>query len=292
MTQRQHRRLERMLEDHFEADAADACARAGQLDRYMAGDRSPEVMRALEAHTAECAICREARALFDDALADGLDLSLGAWHAAPRSSPESVRASPPGPTQSVRAPSPARRRAPPSWWWGLAASVTIAAGVAIVALSGEPDQALRAKGGAGANVTTSSAHDDLIVSLERDGLAVRVAQGTKLAEGDRLTFFHTSRAAGFVAVYNVDGDGMPTRLFPDAEGEGVIMAGAERALSAGAIVGPGRACEWLIAIFSDTSLDPDELERRLRSAARDERRCTLDVTVPGARTLVVLRFER
>lgn len=99
----------------FEREVS-AHAAVGKLDRWMAGDRSPEVEAAMRVHVASCAPCRETLETYEAMLAEG-----------------------------ARAASRRRRVG----WFALAGTALVAAGVTLVASQGASPSGLVAKGGGG-----------------------------------------------------------------------------------------------------------------------------------------------
>lgn len=265
--------LQRLLEAHFENESEDSCARAGQLDRWLGGDRSPAVRAAVAAHIETCAICRQVFETANAADVAGIDLTMPAWDASAQMPP------------LARRPAVRPRR---TWPWALAASALIAAGVAVATMQG--DAGLRPKGGT-SGVSAPTSDDALMVALTRGDIEVRAASGDRLDPGDRLAFYYTAGSAGYLQIHDLAVGTAPSRLFPISS-DGAIEAGIERALHVGAEVGPGVGCEWLVATFSESRLEAAAVEAALTRARLDSTSCVIELEMPGARTVVTLAFRR
>jgi hypothetical protein len=137
---------------------------------------------------------------------------------------------------------------------------------------------------------------DLTPKGETDAFAVAVQHGASrrfakpgetLFERDQLGFFYSASDAGALTIWNRDSQGRVDRLTEMRE----IAPGDQVPLADGAMAGPGRGCEWFIAVFSDRPLDRTAVEAAIERAD-PEGACSLRVAIPGARSVRVFDMNR
>lgn len=270
-----NRAIEAELEVLFEAEAIEACFAEGAIDRYLAGDRSLVVTTRMRRHLPECARCRAILEAAGEPPSETMRSRGGVGASA-------------GARSQLR---PGNRRSS-LWVLGvLAASIAFVARTPAHDPAASDSRSYLMKGGEPRSTARSG--DLILTGIERGELVFRAADGDRLHEGDLVTIFYSSREPGHLAVWNVDASGAVTRLWPDVAGHDAITFGEEVALGAGAVVGPGSACEWLVGVFTDQPIDLAATQAILEVGLRsDPPTCRLQVSVPSARTVSVRAFIR
>jgi len=280
-----------LLAEHFEDEACFAC----DLEGYVAERLDEAGRRAVDAHLAGCATCREALPVVARLHSEGAFAMPPFDPAALRGDADTASVDLPTRLRDRRPADVARRavsprRAPAPRWWGLlAAAAAIAVTVAAVALSESHEDPLVPKGPDGVAVGAVHASDAIHLGVLRDGVTSRAASGDVLRAGDLVRFFYSAETAGYVALFHLSAAREVARLYP-AEGRSSvpIAAGREVALDSGATLEGDDACEWVIGVFSDAPLDLAAARDALADiTAVDSVGCVAAPYVPGARSVSV-----
>lgn len=153
----------------------------------------------------------------------------------------------------------------PAW---LAAAVlllcVLVVGLFVFLRSGEPRPEFRIKG-----------PFRIHVAVQRGERRFVAASGDRFEAGDVLGFFYTAPEDGYLSVLFIDSQGKITWVFP-ARPPGRVLSGVERPLPDGAVLEPGKGCEWIVGFFSREPADLEEFETLLRRAVQERRPdCTL-----------------
>lgn len=105
----------------------------------------------------------------------------------------------------------------------------------------------------------------LLVAVERDGRVFRASHGAMLQAGDRLGFFYTSEASGYLALFSADEAGTVLRLYPSGQKpSAAVAAGREVRIPDGAVLSAGHGFEWLVGFFSPKPILETEAASALR----------------------------
>jgi hypothetical protein len=144
--------------------------------------------------------------------------------------------------------------------------------------------------------------EEMQIKGHDDGFFVGVSRGPhrfsaepfdKLEKHDSLGMFYTAKEAGYLMVVNMDNTRSVSLLYPVGENQsGAIGPGVEVSLSDGAEVQAGSGCEWIIAFFSDAPIPVSDVFRVVKEVTVLNKTCDLHVSMPEARTIRVLPFQR
>lgn len=136
--------------------------------------------------------------------------------------------------------------------------------------------------------------DTFLVAVRR-GERVNVAtqEINHLKTGDQLGMFYSALNPGYLMVVNIDQAGRTSILYPAGQRRSAaIAAGENRSLADGAVVNEGTGCEWITAIFSDAPLEIATVKAAIETSQKRDNNCTLDVSIPKARTVKIVPFSR
>jgi hypothetical protein len=133
----------------------------------------------------------------------------------------------------------------------------------------------------------------LTVGVKRDGQTFVASPLQVLKTGDRVGFFYTASKSGYLAVVNRDGMGTASVMFPNgALSSARIDAGKEIPIPDGAVVERGKACEWIVAVFSDEPMQLEKIKSTVENARPNGENCELSLEMKRTRTIVVFPFRR
>lgn len=260
------RDLLRFYSDEAEAD----CGRDSQLTALLLDELEESERQELERHLADCPNCRAVLELADSA--------ESVWNRGGQAKPRiGLR---PGLGRLLKGP----------FWPRLAA----AAAVVLVLVIGlvwvdpgaqpGPSERLIPKG-----------DWQLHVAAEVEGRTFRVTSGDELPAGTRLGFFYTAQRAGHLMVMYVDEAGEIVRLVPAERTHSTsIRPGQQVRLPDGAVLSPGRGCEWVVAFFSTDPLADRQAAQALARMLQDRNGCKLDgsaARLPNA-TIRIVQVQR
>lgn len=156
----------------------------------------------------------------------------------------------------------------------LAAAAVLLLGVGWRLLTADEGPALMIKGPPTARLT--------VLATRGGGEAFEVRPDTPLRADDRLGFFISAEAPGFVAVYLIDRSGA-VRLAPSGGRIGAHPAGARVVLPEGARMTPGSDCEWFMAALADRPLPLESFDVALGPDPDDVCRPPPSIAAPGVR---------
>ena len=264
--------VEKLLAHRTVAIDDTPCDATEQIARVIAGESSPEEMRAADAHLAACDDCRRAVLSLGRLTATG--------DAAPLCDPEVywTTGSRPGHAWSVCAKTRLIASA--------AAAIALVCGAFFLGWPND-DNVADAPG----KLNIKGAEDALSVAVERQGTLHTLRPQGQLEVGDRIGLFYSAKQDGYLSVLALDHKGAVTRIYPSKGSKSAFVSKADRtSLFTGALVQEGKGCEWLVAVFSDKPLELDALERAVRKANHADRSCGLALEVVGARTVFILPY--
>lgn len=132
------------------------------------------------------------------------------------------------------------------------------------------------------DLVPKGAVDHLSIAVERRGVRFELPSGRPLKEGDRFGLFYSAHEEGYLAIVHYSPSGA------DLFYRGPIASAARAALPKGGEVADVRGCEVLLAVFSRSSLDDEQLLKDL--SFTDD--CRLSAPITEARTLQVIPIER
>jgi hypothetical protein len=231
------------------------------------GLATPEQTAAAVRHLEVCPLCRESV------------LALGGFDASTKAK---VPQSPEVPVDGAPQNRSTRRV--------VLAAAALLAGIAAVLLLSRP-WTERPRPGEGLSLKGPA--DRLQIAVRRNGARFTAQPMSRLVEGDRLGMFYSADRPGYLAVFDIDGDGKVTPLYPSGRDQSApIPPGEAVPLKDGAVVRDGRGCEWIAAVFSNQPLDMARLEESLGHAERRVETCGLTADIPEARQVRILPFKR
>jgi hypothetical protein len=147
--------------------------------------------------------------------------------------------------------------------------VTFAAVISLE-LTREPEEQLRPKG-------TWQLH----TGVERSGHEFLAYDGIRLETGDRLGFFYTAEQPGTMMILYADEAGDIVLIYPaQAKTSARIDAGREVRVPDGAVVDPGRGCEWVIGLFSDRPFAIRTAHEVIRRMLEERIGCRIPARIP------------
>ena len=258
------RRVEKLLMMRPILDG-DECIAPARMARALSEIADVSEREWATRHIEICAACRESFGQIDESLATELGLTgLGIEHV----------------------------RSKTRLWKPLAAAAAVVVAFAAGILTRESDM-----GGAAQSPELSLKGDGDIfhAAAKRGPASFPLHPMEMVATGDRIGLFYSAEAAGYLAVFAMDDDGRVELLYPaDETSSAAVSVGSRVPLKDGAHVGEGEGCEWLVAVFSDVTLDvgqiADAIERTPRTSLSEG--CRLTPSLPGARSVRILPLTR
>lgn len=222
------------------------------LAGFVGGELDPEQADAVRTHLASCNACAASLAAFNEVET--------IWEAVP-----------PRPRRSFRLFVQFGGGA-------LAAAAATAVLVAMLRSPIEDGERLQPKGSF-----------DLLVAVDRGGKGAPLRNGGHVQTGDRLGFFYTAGAAGYLAILYGADSGEVERLYPSGPGPSVaVLAGREVRVPDGAVISAGQGCEWIVGLFSKEPLSSRRAKALVKKMIGGREACTLmDVRDPGLAVRVV-----
>ena len=143
------------------------------------------------------------------------------------------------------------------------------------------------------NLSVKGSGDTFFVAVKRGVSKFLAKPLEKLEQGDKLVFFYSSNASGYLAVFNLDMNSKVTLIYPSKGTSSIkVNSGNEVSLPDGGIVEQGSGCEWLISVFSEEPLLIDDLKSKIADSAKNIKGCYFDLTIPKTRTVQVFSFKR
>ncbi len=137
--------------------------------------------------------------------------------------------------------------------------------------------------------------DQFFMAIERGQTRFTARPLDELMTNDRLGFFYTADAPGYLTIVSLDDNAVATLLYPVNETSSApIAAGEQIPIVDGAVVGDGVGCEWIVAVFSDKPLISQDVKDAIFNSAvqHTDSECGLLLDVPEARTVLILPMKR
>ena len=137
--------------------------------------------------------------------------------------------------------------------WGILAAAGLAAAAAAVVML-QPTTTLSPSLAPALNPKGAPSFR-LHVAVQRQGRISRMEAGEYVTSGDRLGFFYSVAQPGHLRIQYVQSDRVVKTVFPAPGSTDRIDPAHEGGLPVGLALDEGSGCEWVIAIYSDSSVE-------------------------------------
>ena len=144
-------------------------------------------------------------------------------------------------------------------------------------------------------MSPKSSADRLFVVAKRGESEFRLNPLNGLKRNDSIGLFYSAEEPGYLMILNIDNSGQVAPLYPiGSQTSGRMDSGIHVPLPVEGTVEEGDGCEWIVAVFSDTPLEIEDVAAQLKRSERSsvENKCRLEPDIRRTRTVRVLSVTR